>query len=330
MAQATKRSRSLVRAKRLECGESLCTLPEPFLIASQAQSRCRVPVLELPSPSPLPSPLGRGNSSRHADQIQRRVLLSPLSDHLQNSTEDNSGAFARHTTGEGSSLSPRERAGVRGNRACEGHEGYGRVKCPRSVWLLFFCGFLSSRPLQAAEETPKLRPPRGELLPSFWEQHGWLIVAGAVVLLGLAALVVWRSRRAKPVVTVPPDVIACRALEALGQRTEDVGLVVEVSRIVRRYALTVFVLQNDELTTEELLKEVRACFPTHPELLAALGNLLRECDTRKFAPVSQPAASPIVPRALELIAKLESHRHPPPSVPTAQPGPTAATASPAA
>ncbi len=166
-------------------------------------------------------------------------------------------------------------------------------------------------------------------MPSFWEQHGWLVVLGAVVVLGAIAVGVWRSRRPKPVVEVSPEVTARQALEALRRQTEDVTLVGEVSRIVRRYLLGVFVLQNDELTTEELLKEVRACFQSDPDLLAVLGKLLHECDARKFAPLPQPAEGPIVPRALDLIARLQSHRHQAAQA-ASSPSMPAATASPAA
>ncbi len=197
----------------------------------------------------------------------------------------------------------------------------------RGLALVF--AFVCGLPLRGAEEIPELRPPRGILLPSFWEQHGWLVVLGAVAVLGAIAMGVWRWRRPKPVVEVPPEAAARQALEALRPRPEDVALVGEVSRIVRRYLTAVFVLQNDELTTEELLKEVRACFQSDPDLLAALGKLLHESDTRKFAPLPQPAEGPIVPRALELIARLQSHRHQA-SQAASGPSVSAATPSPAA
>ncbi len=162
----------------------------------------------------------------------------------------------------------------------------------------------------AVDTIPELRPPRGLLLPSFWEQHGWQVIARVVVVMGAIALWLWRRRAPQLTVVVPPDAVARRALEALRDYNQDVALAEEVSRILRGYVREVLILQNEELTTEELLKEVHACFQADPALLATLGSLLRECDTWKFAPVAQPAQGPMVARALDLVARIESHRHP--------------------
>ena len=95
----------------------------PSSIASQIQSRCRVLVPESPSPSPLPSPWGRGDSRQRPVPVRTQVQRPPLLGHLQNRTEDKKRASGRPTNGEGFSLSPRERVGVRGNKTCEGHKG---------------------------------------------------------------------------------------------------------------------------------------------------------------------------------------------------------------
>src|SRR5580704_6997233 len=68
---------------------------------------------------------------------------------------------------------------------------------------------------------PDLLPAHGELPPTFWEQHGWLVVLLAFAALALIVLVaVWLSRPA-PVAVVPPELVARRALEALRDRPED-------------------------------------------------------------------------------------------------------------
>jgi len=74
------------------------------------------PIPTCASPSPFPSPWGRGNRCRHPVQVTERVPLSPTSGLRQNRTEDHPETSALNPIGEGFSLSPRERAGVRGNR----------------------------------------------------------------------------------------------------------------------------------------------------------------------------------------------------------------------
>jgi len=59
------------------------------------------------------------------------------------------------------------------------------------------------------------------------------------------------------------------------------------------------------------------------DLVAALGDFLRECDARKFAPVQPPANPGLVSRALDLVARCEAERQPAAVPPQAQPAPTA-------
>ena len=155
---------------------------------------------------------------------------------------------------------------------------------------------------------PALRPPMDLMPPSFWEQHGGLVAAGTVAALGAAALLFWLLRRARPVVVTPPDVAARQALEALRDRAEDGRVVAEISRNLRLYVRAAFLQQSDELTTEELLAALGRLAPISPELTPPLSELLRECDARRFAPIPPPAPLALVPRALELVARLESVR----------------------
>jgi len=105
------------RASVVERGGPPSTVPGSSSIASRVRSHGRVAGLQSFSPSPLSSPLGRGNRHRRLAPIRRRVPWSPLSGHSRHGTKDNPEASVRHLTGERFSLSPRERAGVRGNQA---------------------------------------------------------------------------------------------------------------------------------------------------------------------------------------------------------------------
>jgi hypothetical protein len=50
------------------------------------------------------------------------------------------------------------------------------------VRLLSFCFSVVSISAMAAEdELPSLRPPHGELRPSFWEQNGWQVALAAAL-----------------------------------------------------------------------------------------------------------------------------------------------------
>jgi len=59
------------------------------------------------------------------------------------------------------------------------------------------------------------------------------------------------------------------------------------------------------------------------DLVAALGDFLRECDARKFAPVPPPANPGLVSRALDLVARCEAERQPAAVPAQAQTAPTA-------
>jgi hypothetical protein len=164
----------------------------------------------------------------------------------------------------------------------------------------------------AAEKIPDLRPPRGEIPPGFWEQHGnaALIGAALVAVAGVAALLWWRKRPRPVVEPVPPAETACLALAALRGRPPDAALVGEVSRVVRRYVLAALPREGEEPTTEELHRIVSADARLTPELAEALAGFLRDCDLRKFSP--QGGMPPgIVDRALELVRQLDARLQPP-------------------
>ena len=108
-------------------------------------------------------------------------------------------------------------------------------------WCWSLCSLLITTSAFAAGEEPlTLRPPKDELRPSFWEQHGWIIVLAAFALLGLVAFLIRLLQRPKPVVVIPPEIAVRQALSALQNRPEDAALVTEVSRILKRYICSTF------------------------------------------------------------------------------------------
>ncbi len=160
----------------------------------------------------------------------------------------------------------------------------------------------------ARDEASSLRPPRAELVPSFWEQHGWqILLALAVALGGILIWVKW-LRRPDPAIITPPGVIARSALELLRGRVEDAGLVAEVSRVLRRYVIASFCLPPEELTTSELEKALQSHAQATPELAAGIIAFLRRCDEAKFAPVPSASHLGAVASALDLLEKIGTDR----------------------
>jgi hypothetical protein len=159
-----------------------------------------------------------------------------------------------------------------------------------------------------------LQPPRGEILPTFWEQYGtWIMLAG-VLLTGAIALVVWLGTRPKPAVPVPWSVQARRQLEPLRGQPEDGRLLSEVSQIVRHYIAAAFGLSSDEATTSEFCRTLAACEKIGTELSADLSSFFKECDLRKFAPTPPASAYGVVGRSLKIIEVAENRLAQPNSI----------------
>jgi hypothetical protein len=162
--------------------------------------------------------------------------------------------------------------------------------------------------LPPADALPKLRPPRGEIAPTFWEQNGLWVILGGILLLGLVAAAVWWLIRPRPAVVVPPEVVARQALEPLRRQAEDGKVLSQVSQILRRYVGAAFGLPQGEMTTNDFCRAIADQGRVGPELSASLGDFLRKCDERKFAPSAPAPALGAVEQASKLLELTEARR----------------------
>lgn len=174
------------------------------------------------------------------------------------------------------------------------------------VWVLAL-DFLALSSL-AQEKLPALRPPLGEIPPTFWELHGTTVLVAVPVAMLLLALGIWLWLRPKPIVPVPPEVQARRALEELSKQPEDGAVISRVSQILRRYVLAVFELPVGEPTTAEFCQLIASHEKIGAELSDALASFLRQCDERKFARSGASIPLGAAAQALELVAQSEARR----------------------
>jgi hypothetical protein len=156
---------------------------------------------------------------------------------------------------------------------------------------------------QEQEQPSPLLPPHDIILPTFWDQHGWQIVAAAAAVVVLLILVVLWLCRARPAAVQPPVVVARRALAKLQGRAEDGSLATGVSQILKRYVLAVLQLPSDELTTAEFRTVLSARPELSAELTREIGDFLRRCDEWKFENLPPVGHLNAVARALELVNK---------------------------
>src|SRR5438094_8815058 len=85
---------------------------------------------------------------------------------------------------------------------------------------LLVCSLLSPSIVVAATTTnadsiPPLRPPRAELPPSFWAEHGTSVVLGGLAVLGLICIAVWWLSRKRSQVVAPSEVQSTEGLMVL-------------------------------------------------------------------------------------------------------------------
>jgi hypothetical protein len=157
-------------------------------------------------------------------------------------------------------------------------------------------------------EIPALRPPHAELAPTYWEQHGVAVVVCVGLFLALVGVALWFLTRPKPPVVVPPEVLARKALEPLGQRPEDGALLSQVSHILHQYVTVAFHLPPIELTTAEFCRAIAGHEQVGPELSNALSEFLLKCDQRKFSPPAPAPPLNVVNQTLKLIDQAQARQ----------------------
>jgi hypothetical protein len=153
---------------------------------------------------------------------------------------------------------------------------------------------------------PPLRPPRSEIPPSFWEQHGLWIVAGSLGFLALIGGLVWRLSRPRAARLMAPALLARQALEQLQQRPENGVVLSWVSQILRHYLNRAFGLPPEELTTAEFCDLIAKNEKIGPGLAADIDQFLRACDERKFAASLSENSLGASVQALKLIDRAEA------------------------
>ncbi len=186
------------------------------------------------------------------------------------------------------------------------------VKC--SMFLLAVLLFLAAFPLRGQTSASgtnaplKLSPPYGELPPTFFEQHGTILVLAGFGIIALAAFGLWLIFHPRPKPIIPPEVQARQALEILRERPEDGAMLSRISQVLRNYFMMAFKLAPGELTTTEFYAVLAANEQIGAENAKSIADFLHECDKKKFS--SSPAITPLnaVDRALKLIACAETCR----------------------
>jgi hypothetical protein len=159
-----------------------------------------------------------------------------------------------------------------------------------------------------APDDLKLRPPYGELPPTFWQQHGPTLILATPAVVLIAAIFTWLMLRPRPAAIPPPEIQARRALEDFLSRPENGAVLSKISQILRGYLVAAFDLPPGEPTTAEFCRIISSQARIGAELSSAVSEFLRQCDERKFSP--QPPAEPLggASRALELVALGEARR----------------------
>ena len=173
--------------------------------------------------------------------------------------------------------------------------------------VLRAAGLLAQTNTNALDEIPPLRPLRGELPPSFFEQHGVSLLLAGFVLLILLLVAIWLFTLRRPPVVLPPEILARQALEALRSQPEDGALLSRVSQIIHRYLKAAFDLPPVESTTSEFCAEIAGHERVGPELAGAIADFLRRCDERKFSPAPVPELGAVA-QALKLVESGEGRR----------------------
>lgn len=157
-----------------------------------------------------------------------------------------------------------------------------------------------------SEEEFKLRPPRGEIPASFWEQNAIWVVPLAIAVVISIALLVWYFARPKPPAAMPPEVRVRKELEALAPRPVDRELLSQASQALKRYLAEVFQLPKEEMTTREFCDALSAKPEVGSGLAEQVRGFLRRNDAMKFSP--GPVSTNVVAEAINLVETTEARR----------------------
>ena len=195
----------------------------------------------------------------------------------------------------------------------------------RFLAVTLFCLALPTRAatnISAGEDDlAKLRPPRAEIPPTFWERYNVWIIVGSLVFLALIGIIIWIVTRPKPPIIVPPEVRAKQSLEPLLSKPEDGLVLSQVSQILRHYVAEAFAFPAGELTTTEFCGLMASHKGIDLELGSAISEFLRRCDKRKFTPAPPAAPMTAAATALKLVetahARLAEQRRRAEQVPAA-------------
>jgi hypothetical protein len=178
----------------------------------------------------------------------------------------------------------------------------------RSTAFLLFAipRIVAAAGTNSVDPASSLNPPRGEILPTFWEQYGgWVIVLSAL-LIAVIAFVVWLTTRPKAILQVPWPVQARAELQPLRKQPEDGILLSRISRILRYHIALGFGLPLSETTTAEFCRAIADSEKVGPEISSEITEFLKECDLRKFGSSPPPLATfDGVVRCLKIIDKAE-------------------------
>ncbi len=160
----------------------------------------------------------------------------------------------------------------------------------------------------APEKIPDLKPPRGSIAPTLWEQHGWaLCFLGAIALVLLISIIQRLSRPAPVIIPTSAD-LARRELEGLRGRGDAAVVNTGAGRVLRGFLVAKFGLAGPGLTADE----IAAHLPMDEVLAGEIHLFLHQCDVANFAPaVPAPAAEAVIENALELIDSVEQKLPPP-------------------
>jgi hypothetical protein len=175
--------------------------------------------------------------------------------------------------------------------------------------IAFYCNnALGQANPAASDDLPALRPPRSEILPTFWERYQIAIVVAAVLLLVLVFVGLWVMTRPKPPMIAPPAATAREALNKLRNQPETGEVLSKISQVIRFYFMAAFNLPQRELTTGEFSRMIIEQEKLDRSLADTVVEFLRQCDHRKFAPPAQLAPLGALDCAAKLIDEAENQR----------------------